>query len=281
MRRQLASRLAGLLALLGALASAACGDGPPAPVATEQQVAALERRDVTVDGIRLSYLRAGDPAGRRIIFVHGTPGDAGAWADYLVSPPAGFELVAVDRPGFGQSGPEGAVASLARQAAALRPLLVERDGRRAILVGHSLGGPIIAQAAADMPDLAGPLVIVAGSLDPGLERIHWAQHVGAWRPVRALLPRALRNANAELMALEPQLAALAPRLAGVACPVAIVHGTRDGLVPYANVAFMTQRMTGAARMEVMTLPDRNHFLPWNSMDTVREAIAWAAEADAC
>jgi pimeloyl-ACP methyl ester carboxylesterase len=281
MMRRLARRLAGLFALAGALATAACGDGPPAPVATAQQVAALERRSTTVDGVRLSWLRAGDPAGRRIIFVHGTPGDAEAWADYLINPPAGFEVIAIDRPGFGQSGPDGPVVSLAGQATALKPLLVERAGRRPILVGHSLGGPIIAQAAADMPDHVGPLVIVAGSLDPGLEKIHWAQHVGAWRPVEALLPRALRNANAELMALEPQLAALAPRLAGITCPVAIVHGTKDGLVPYANVPFMQQRMTGAARMEVMTLADRNHFLPWNSMDDVRAAIDWAARAGAC
>lgn len=187
----------------------------------------------------------------------------------------------MDCPGFGASGPEGALPSLAAQAAALAPLLVTRGGRRTILVGHSLGGPIIAQAAVDFPDRAGPLVIVAGSLDPGLERIHWAQRVGAWPPVAALLPRALRNANAELMVLEPQLAALGPRLAAIACPVAIVRGTRDQLVPFANVAFMQQSMAGAARMEVMTLQDRNHFLPWNSMDMVRRAISWAAGAGPC
>lgn len=281
MKRHSLPRMATVLALAAVAAAAACTGGPPAARATEQEVAALERRSVSVDGVRLSYLRAGDPTGRRIIFVHGTPGDAEAWADYLLDPPAGLELVAIDRLGFGKSGPDRAVTSLARQSAALKPLLVARDGRRPILVGHSLGGPIIAQAAADMPDLVGPLVIVAGSLDPGLERVHWAQHVGAWRPISALLPRALRNANAELMALEPQLAALAPRLAGITCPVAIVHGTRDDLVPYANVPFMRQRLAGTQRMEVMTLPERNHFLPWNSMAEVRAAIAWAAGAGGC
>ncbi len=58
------------------------------------------------DGARpLSYLASGDPAGRRLVFVHGTPGDAADWAAYLHAAPAGQHRLAIDRPGFGQSGP--------------------------------------------------------------------------------------------------------------------------------------------------------------------------------
>lgn len=216
--------------------------------------------------------------GRRVIFIHGTPGSADDWSDLLLKVPAGFDYVAVDRPGFGSSGPQGSVTSLEEQASALAPLLVRRQGQLPILVGHSLGGPIAAQIAADNPDKVGALVILAGSLDPGLEQIHWAQPLGEWVGLRSLLPRAMRNANQELMALKPHLEALAPRLRTLTCPVVIVHGTADKHVPYANVPFMQRMMTGT-RPQVITLENRDHFLPWKEADEVRRAIARAAETE--
>ena len=45
------------------------------------------------------------------------------------------------------------------------------------------------------------------ALELALERIHPLQRLGAWTPVRALLPRAARNANAELLVLQDELQA--------------------------------------------------------------------------
>ncbi len=224
----------------------------------------------------MSYLISGDPAGRRVIFIHGTPGEARGWADFLLHPLPGYEYVAIDRPGFGASGPDGAVVRLAEQAAALEPLLVARSGQWPILVGHSLGGPVVVQAAVDHPGRVGALVIAAGSLDPGLEKIHWAQPIGAWDPVRRRLSRPMRNANAELMALKPELQQLASRLPQLTCRVEIVHGEKDRLVPYANVAFMRGALR-QADVRVRTLPSQDHFLPWTSRAEIEAAIARAAQ----
>ncbi|NOT40671.1 MAG: alpha/beta hydrolase, partial [Alphaproteobacteria bacterium] len=187
----------------------------------------------------------------------------------------GYRYVAIDRPGFGRSGPDDAVTSLAEQAAAIAAIIRANGAKPAVLVGHSLGGPIIAQVAADDPDLVAALVIVAGSLDPAQESVPFIQYVGDTWPVRALLPRMIRNANREIIALEPQLAALAPRLASIKVPVTIVHGTKDDLVPFANVDFMKKHLTGTKAMEVTALDGQNHFLPWNSKDKVEAAIAKA------
>jgi pimeloyl-ACP methyl ester carboxylesterase len=226
-------------------------------------------------GYNLSYLESGDHNGRLVVFVHGTPGEAEAWADYLMSVPSGFHYIAVDRPGFGQSGPDDAVASLAEQANAVAALIRAKGGRPAALVGHSLGGPIIAQVAVDAPELAAALVIVAGSLDPAQENVPFIQYVGDTWPISALLPRAIRNANREIIALEPQLRALEPRLATIKVPVTIVHGTKDDLVPFANVDFIKKHMTGTKAMDVTVLEGQNHFLPWNSKPQVEAAIAKA------
>ena len=257
---------------------AAVGCAPPGPHTPQASTEAM-RQTLAVGAplsTTISFLRAGNPQGTRLILVHGTPGEATAWADYLASPPPGLEVVALDRPGFGHSGPPGAMPSLADQAAAVRALL-PADGRPVVLLGHSLGGPVVAQVAADVPDRIKAVVLLAASLDPGLEQIHPMQHVGDWAWVRAMLPRVIRNANTELMALQPELEALALALPRITAKVVIVHGTEDNLVPVANVPFMQARLTGARCVNTTLLPGRNHFLPWNSETEVRAAIAAALE----
>ena len=263
-------------ALSVALAAAGCA--PPGPVAPEAATDPL-RAEIAVGAplfATVSYLRGGDASGTRVILVHGTPGEATAWADYVLSPPPGTEVLALDRPGFGRSGPAEAMTSLADQAAAVLALM-PADGRPVLLLGHSLGGPVVARVAADHPERVAGLVLLAASLDPGLEAINPMQYVGAWGPVKAMLPRPLRNANAELMALKPELEALARALPRITAKVVIVHGTKDPLVPVANVPFMQAHLTGARCVKTVLLEGQNHFLPWNSEATVRQAIRMAME----
>lgn len=222
----------------------------------------------------VSYLRAGDATGTRVILVHGTPGSAEAWTDYLLHPPAGVDLIALDRPGFGRSGPQDAVTSLAAQAAAVAALL-PADGRRAVLLGHSLGGAVVARVAAEYPGRVSALVLLASSLDPAQEKIHPVQPVAAIWPFRTMLSRALRNSNEELMVFKAELEQLQPMLSRVKAPFIIVHGTDDDLVPFANVAYMHAHLGGAGCSKTVVLQGLNHFLPWNAEHDVRDAIQWA------
>ena len=249
----------------------------------------LRAADANIDALRhhitvgaplnttLSYLQAGNPTAPRLILVHGTPGSASGWSDYLTNPPPGADVVALDRPGFGDSGPEGAVTSLEAQAAAVYAMF-PTDGRRVVLLGHSRGGPIVARVAAEHPGRVAAVVLLAASLDPALEEINPMQWVGTWTAVRWALPRAIRNANAELIALKPELESLARLLPKITAPVLIVHGTKDDLVPVANVPYMQAGLSGARCVKTELLEGQNHFLPWNSTGVVRQAIAWALGA---
>jgi pimeloyl-ACP methyl ester carboxylesterase len=234
----------------------------------------LERGEFDV-----TFARVGSEDDRRVILVHGTPGSLGAWSRYLREPIEGVELVAIDRPGFGGSEPRRAVCELEDQARAIAPLLVERNGEWPVLVGHSLGGPIIARVAADYPDRVGALVILAGSLDPGLEKPRWFNYAGALPLLDLALPRSLRHANKEIMAARRETQALEPLLESVTCPVVIVHGMLDTLVPFDNVAYMRERFTSSDKVIVVELEREGHFLPWRQEWLVRRLIERMALED--
>jgi len=249
----------------------------PRQQASTDEIASLETRYVrSANGFDIAYLEGGDANGRPVIFVHGTPGSARGWADYLLSAPSAFHRIALDRPGFGQSGPNGAVVSLDEQARAVIEVVRAQNAGPAILVGHSYGAPVVVQAAADAPELIAAVVVLAGSLDPALEHVSFVQHLGDRWPLREILLRGLRNSNRELIALKGELERLAPRLNTIAKPFVIVHGTADKLVPFANVPFLKACLTGATHLEIVEIEGQDHFLPWNARTRVEEAIAKAA-----
>ena len=230
----------------------------------------LDRRmAVPVRSNAVSYVRSGSPTSPRVIYVHGTPGDAGAFAEFVRNPIGNVESVSVDRPGFGETGGD-ALTSFEDQAATLEPLLVERDGLWPVLVGHSLGGPIVARMAADYPDRVSAIVIIAGSFDPALEGPRWFNYAGAL--LAPVLPDMLNVSNAEIFDACEQTRELASVLDRVRCPVSIVHGTEDGLVPFANVDYMKRAFTGAPSVDIVTVQEAGHFLPWSHESVVREVV---------
>jgi len=223
---------------------------------------------------QVSWFEAGPKDARPVIYVHGTPGSASAWTDYLTNPINNLHAIAFDRPGFGISTPNRAYPSLKDQAAVIDALIQSQPSDlKPILVGHSLGGPIVARYAADHPDRVGGIVLVAGSLDPGLERVRPIQRVGCVPPFVWMLPSQLRNANRELIPLEPELEDLETVLGRIQCPIVIIHGTKDSLVPYANVPFMEQKFASNPSVRLITIDGANHFIPWTHEPVIRAAIS--------
>ncbi|HQZ70352.1 MAG: alpha/beta fold hydrolase [Anaerolineae bacterium] len=234
--------------------------------------AGLKRRSIAgPKGLTLSYFQTGDPALGRVVYCHGTPGDANAWSRYLLEPVGGMGSVTYDRPGFGQTAPLRALPGLADQAAAMVPFLLD-PGPKPILVGHSLGGPIIVRAALDYPELVGGLVIAAGDLDPDLEKWMWYNRLADTGLARLVIPSTMTRSNDELKPIKADLLEMSGRLGTLQVPVILIHSTDDSLVPYANVDFMQRRFPIGAIRRVDTFTDKDHFVVWNAAETVRAAI---------
>lgn len=221
---------------------------------------------------KLSYLAAGDPSGRKVVFVHGTPGDASDWAGFLAAPAEAQHRLAIDRPGFGESAAIMPVVSLCEQARAIAELL-EGVGGPAVVVGSSYGGPVALRLAADRPDLVAGLLLVGGAADPGHERIHPLQHAVATKALTALMPRALAHSNAELLALQSELELLSGDLSRIRSPVTILHGLQDTLVPAENARYLAERMTDVARMRCILVAQAGHFLHILKPGYVEDALA--------
>jgi pimeloyl-ACP methyl ester carboxylesterase len=220
----------------------------------------------------VSYLEAGDPLGQRVVFVHGTPGTAADWAPFLQAPATGQRRLAIDRPGFGGSGPRESVVSLSEQARAIAALLDDTGGPT-VVVGSSYGGPVALRLAADRPDLVTGLLLVGGAADPSRETVHPFQHLAALAPMAAILPTALAQSNAELLALRGELEILAGDLARIRAAVTILHGLGDTLVPAENASYLAERLTGAERLRFILVAHAGHFLHLLSPDHVEDALA--------
>lgn len=221
------------------------------------------------------YAQAGDESKPLILFVHGSPGSLSAFIDFLGDTALTNKalVITADRPGFGHSNFGIAEPSLEKQASALKPILEKYKGNNpTILIGHSLGGPVIARMAIDYPELVDGLVLVAASIDPELEPNEvWFRAPLATPFLSWILPRSFRASNEEIYQLKPELENMIPLWKEIKCPVVVIQGGKDSLVPPGNADFAKKMITNAP-VELVIEEDMNHFVPWTNPELIRQAI---------
>lgn len=227
-----------------------------------------------VDKRVINYLVVGDSALPLVIFVHGSPGSLSAFIDFMADTALlrKAQLITVDRPGFGSSNFGYAEPSLHRQAELLKPILEKHKAQRPIiLVGHSLGGPLIARMAMDYPDLVDGLVMVAPSIDPELEPNEWFRAPFATPFLKWMLPRSIRASNDEIYHLKPELEDMVPMWSTLKTPTILIQGKKDSLVPKENADFAKKMMVNAP-LKLEMIDDMNHFVPWTNPELIRKVI---------
>ena len=220
---------------------------------------------------KLSYLIDSNPGQPRIIFIHGSPGHSSMYGVYLREPVEGAETIAVDRLGYGESKPHKAVISFEKQAAAIAPLLEQRNGIWPIVVGHSLGGPIAVRLAADNPGKISGLILVGAGLNPELEEVRWYNRLARNPVVSPFLATHLKISNQEMFACRDQVEELSKLLNRVTCPIIIIHGTKDDLVPYKAVSYSMDSFADNPHLYIVTLIGEGHHITKQRQEEVREA----------
>jgi pimeloyl-ACP methyl ester carboxylesterase len=227
------------------------------------------------DGRTMQYAWSGDATKRPIVFVHGSPGSWEGWAHFLQDQNLAkqYQLISVDRPGYGGSGKGQTEVSLKKQSQDIIEVLkINKSGQPAFLIGHSYGGAVIAQMAMDYPQQIAGLIFVASSVSPDLEKTKWFQYPASWWPFRSLLPSNLRVCNEEILPLKEELEKIRPRWKDLQANIVIIQGEDDSLVPPGNQDFILQNAPAANIVQSQRLPGINHFIPWEHPAFILEAI---------
>lgn len=231
-------------------------------------------KKVTISDHELHYIQTGQENLPTLVFVHGSPGSWDAYKQYLTDTLLlqKFRMIAVDRPGFGYSD-FGTAENLKTQAILITDLLKTLDNNLPVsLIGHSMGGPVIVKMATNNSNLYQNLVILSGAIDPQAENPEKWRYVIKLKPIRYIIPGAFRPANDELWWLKTDLKIMKPELKKITTNITIVHGTKDQFVPYSNVAFMSKEFVNAKTMNVISIENANHFIPWTHYEIIRNAL---------
>jgi len=102
------------------------------------------------DGIRIAYEAHGEgtPA---LVFVHGWSCDRSYWSAQLGPFSRKYRVVAVDLAGHGESGAGREAWTMAAFGGDVAAVVEKLGLQRVILIGHSMGGDVIAEAARRLP----------------------------------------------------------------------------------------------------------------------------------
>jgi pimeloyl-ACP methyl ester carboxylesterase len=206
-----------------------------------------------------------------VILLHGTPGSALCWKSFL-SEPDKYRMIAPDRPGFGPAG--GSKTDLDEDIGPLGEMIekIASENGEVIVAGHSLGAGVAARLAVEHPDMVRGLLLIAGSIDPRLERTFVFQRIFAVPPLSWLFTRSIRSSNRELLQYTGFLEKLRPELAKIKCPVAVIHSRDDRLVPYQNVSYAEKHFTSAAAFKIVSLESGGHFINHTRIDAIKQAL---------
>ncbi len=223
----------------------------------------------------LQYLQIGrDSTKPYLLFVHGSPGslwDSGGYlADTALARHA--NMISIDRLGFGYSQYGKAEASLKIHADKIREVLKTIAGQKAILVGHSFGGPVLAKTAMSFPELVDGMVMVAPSISPQHEPSNWWRIIIDLPPFRWFTPPALRACNQEIIPLKRELQQMEKGWPSITTPTTIIQGMDDKLVPMGNATFAKNAMQNNPKVTVIMLENENHFILWTKKDLIKKEL---------
>jgi len=123
----------------------------------------------TVDGLHIHSSQTGIGQ-KTVLLVHGWTCEETIWSEQVPALAAHYRVVTLDLPGHGRSdSPQGGQFSLDLFARAVEAVRVEAQADRVVLVGHSMGTPVIMRYAQLYPQHTAALIFIdglAGNLSP-------------------------------------------------------------------------------------------------------------------
>lgn len=257
----------------------------------------LEEKTYTLDGIKMTYYEAGH--GPTLLFLHGAGIRALTYKKSLLELAKHFHLYAPDLPGFGKSDMPPLDWTFTEYANFFNSFIQTRNLSNLILIGHSFGGRIALELAAQSPNITNlilvdttllakyyinskyhlPKLILNTSLEIFLERnptyakiafdviFNLRRHGLAYHQLKKSIYTALKSQSTDVYK--------------ITIPTLILWGEKDKVVPL-QIAYEIQKEIAGSKVKIIkganhawcfTKPDVllqeiQHFLALSSLDNV-------------
>ena len=163
----LSARLIGCLTVVLICVSAAAAQQPAKLIAfTVSSAADGESRFAKLDESRIHYKSYGK-GDEAIVLIHGWGGNLDLLSEHIATlQKSGNRVLALSLPGHGESDKPQTTYNMDFYARAVDAVMGDAKVKRAVLVGHSMGTPVMRQFYRKYPQKTLGLVIVDGSLRP-------------------------------------------------------------------------------------------------------------------
>jgi pimeloyl-ACP methyl ester carboxylesterase len=239
-------------------------------------------REATVATRRLFYGEAG--MGAPLILIHGLGGSARWWFSMFPElTSAHFRVLAPDLPGFGRS--PGPMLKIPEAARAVVDLADHLGLARFFLCGHSMGGAVAAQVAAEFGGRVRRLVLIDSAGIRSGTHARWLGRLAqpwSWCPpwfYRTFLGDLLRAGPGNMLEGMRQLGRydIRPVLERVKAPSLVIWGEKDSLTPLAHGRRIVEGLNDA-RLELVA--GARHLPMVSHPDTVSRLVVSFLKEDA-
>jgi 3-oxoadipate enol-lactonase len=231
--------------------------------------------------VKLAWERHG--SGEPLLLIHGLGYARWGWEPVVERLARSFDVILFDNRGIGESDAPPGPYTAAELAADASQVLDEAGVERAYVLGTSLGGMVAQELALAEPERVDRLVLACTTpggpesfpmpeqtvqlLTSGATLRQFVENALAPEPDAQLVERILRHRERTAQPVEAWSAQAAAgatfdaldRIAGIAAPTLILHGTEDAVVDSRNTALLALRIPGA-RVELF--PGGGHLFFW-------------------
>ncbi len=229
------------------------------------------------DNIKFRYLHFYNDSNKPLlIFIHGAPGSATEFLEYMENPilRSKFNLISIDRFGYGYTQ-YGNYESVFKNSLLVNYLLLKtKTNSQNYLIGHSYGGPISLFAAALSKDTNVHSIMLAPAIDPKNEKYFFGGKLAWWKASRWLFSKAFQVSADEKYNHENDLTECLKLIKDFKGKCLHVHGKKDFIAPFLNLEFSKNNIS-IKQLTTISEPKKGHIFPFTEVDfTVKTIVEW-------